>query len=364
MDGWKFFANKSGLIEKMLKLRRRHHPAKHLAWLAPVVAVVLTLALGLLVFASMGKDPWQAFYAFFVAPIDDRYGLGEWLLKAAPLCLIALGLSLGFRANVWNIGAEGQLIVGAIAASGVALYIGNGWWVLPLMFLVGALAGMAWAAIPAFLRVRMNTNEILVSLMLVYVAGLLLSWVVHEPWRDPAGFGFPQSALFGDSARSPVIWAGTRLHLGVLLAPLALLLVSVFLRGHLLAYKMQVGGLAPRAARYAGFAEGSNVWVGLLAGGLAAGLAGAGEVAGPIGQLLDPVSPGYGFAAIIVAFLGRLQPAGIVLASLVMALLYIGGESAQIALEIPAAVSRVFQGGLLFFLLAAEVWVNYRLVWK
>ena len=346
------------------KLVARPQPSKKMLYLSPLLAIALMMLFGMVVFIFLGQSPVKAFHAFFIEPINDMYGLGELILKASPLALIALGLAVGFRANIWNIGAEGQLIMGAVASGGVALYLheSDSGFVLPLMVVAGALGGMAWAAIPAFLRTRFNTNEILVSLMLVYVAGMLLSWLIHGPWRDPNGFGFPQSRLFSDSSILPIMLEGTRAHVGLLITLAALVVSFVFLRWSLIAFQMRVAGLAPKAADYAGFSSNKMIWVGLLTGGAAAGLAGASEVAGPIGQLTSTVSPGYGFAAIIVAFVGRLNPVGILLASLLMSLLYLGGESAQMYLSLPAAVSGVFQGLLLFFLLATDVLINFRIV--
>lgn len=350
----------------MLRLEPRPAPSRLMIYLSPLLAMALMLVVGMIVFTILGQPPLKAFHAFFVEPINDWYGFGELLIKSSPLALIALGLAVGFRANIWNIGAEGQLIMGAIAAGGVALWLHettNAWILLPLMFIAGALGGMFWASIPAFLRTRFNTSEILVSLMLVYVANLILSWLIHGPWRDPDGYGFPQSKLFESSAILPIMVEGTRVHAGIFITILALIAAGIFFRWSLTAFQMRVAGLAPKAALYAGFKQKKMVWLSLLAGGAAAGLAGTAEVAGPIGQLLIPISPGYGFAAIIVAFVGRLHPVGIVLASLLMALLYLGGESAQMQLALPAAVSGVFQGMLLFFLLATDVLIQFKLCW-
>lgn len=350
----------------MIKLVPRPQPSVHMTWLSPLLAIALMLLVGMIVFTLLGQNPLKAFHAFFIEPINDGYGIGELLIKASPLALIALGLSVGFRANVWNIGAEGQLVMGAIAAGGVALWLYDSepLLVLPLMFIAGAVGGMLWASIPALLRTRFNTNEILVSLMLVYVAELLLSWLIHGPWRDPDGFGFPQSQLFSDAALLPILFDGTRTHAGILITLLILVISYIFVRWSVIAFQMRVAGLAPKAADYAGFNAKHTIWAGLLTGGAAAGLAGTSEIAGPIGQLTENLSPGYGFAAIIVAFVGRLHPLGILLASLLMALLYLGGESAQMQLSLPAAVSGVFQGLLLFFLLATDVMINFRLVWS
>jgi ABC-type uncharacterized transport system permease subunit len=345
------------------RLEARAQPSRLMGWLSPLLAALLTLLAGFVLFSVLGKDPLAAFHTYFIHPVRNLNGVAELLQKASPLMIIGVGLACGYRANVWNIGAEGQLILGAICAGGVALLLHESQspLVLPLMLLAGMAGGMAWAAIPALLRTRFNTNEILVSLMLVYVAGLLLSWLVHEPWKDPDGFNFPQSRMFSDSALYPILIEGTRLNAGFLVSLAAVALGYVVLNRSFVGYQMRVGGLADAAARYAGFKSHRRVWLGLLIGGGAAGIAGMGEVAGPIGQLQPLVSPGYGFAAIIVAFVGRLHAFGIVLASLLMSLLYLGGEAAQMGLGLPSAITGLFQGMLLFFLLGSDVFINYRL---
>ncbi len=345
-----------------LRLESRPEPSRAAAWLSPVLAALATLLVGVVLFSALGKDPWHAMQVFFVKPLETRYGIGEWLLKAGSLMLCAIGLAIGYRANVWNIGAEGQLTVGAIFAAGLALAFDGhpSPWLLPGMIVAGALGGMAWAGIAALLRTRFNANEVLTSLMLVYVASYLLSYLVHGPWRDPEGFNFPQSKMFIDSALLPNVLAGTRLNGGFLLALAAVAAGWIFMSRSIAGFDMRVAGLAPAAARYTGISVARTVWIGMLAGGACAGIAGVNEVAGPLGQLQPTVSPGYGFAAIIVAFVGRLHAVGIVLASLLMSLLYLGGESAQMGLALPSAVTGLFQGTLLFFLLAADVLVRFR----
>jgi simple sugar transport system permease protein len=263
---------------------------------------------------------------------------------------------------VWNIGAEGQLTLGAICGGGLALALPQAHpaLLLPAMVVAGALGGMAWAAIPAWLRTRCHASEILVSLMLVYVAGYVLSLLVHGPWRDPEGFNFPQSRMFSAAAMLPIIWPGTRVHAGLGVALFAVAAGWVFMRRTHAGFEMRVAGLSADAARYAGIPESRTVWTGLLLGGGCAGVAGVLEAAGPIGQLLPTMSPGYGFAAIVVAFVGRLNPIGILFASLLMSLLYLGGEAAQIGLKLPSAVTGIFQGAFLFLLLAADVFIRYR----
>ena len=352
----------------MLRLERRPEASHIMSYVSPLIAILLMLIGGMLLFLFLGKSPLEGFKVFFFNPISDLYGVSELLLKATPLMLCAVGLAVGFRANVWNIGAEGQLIVGAICASAVALYFyeseASQFLVLALMVLAGAIGGMLWASVPAFLKTTFNTNEILVSLMLVYVAQLLVSWLVHGPMMDPEGFNFPQSRLFEDSALLPMMIEGTRLNIAFMMACATLLIGYIFMYRSFAGFQMQVAGYAANAARYAGFSAKRMVWMGLLSGGAMAGLAGMSEVAGPMGQITDNVSQGYGFAAIIVAFVARLNPIGIFFASLLMALLYLGGEQAQQYMNLPSSIANVFQGMLLLFLLGSDVFINYRIRWK
>lgn len=329
---------------------------------SPLIAAAAMLLTGSVLFLFLGQEPVHAFYVYFIKPLGTAYGVGELLLKATPLILCGVGLAIAFRANVQNIGADGQLTMGAIGGAGVALAFPDvhAGWLLPLMLLAGALAGMAWAAIPALLRTHFQTNEILVSLMLVYVAYLFLSFLVHGPLRDPEGFNFPQSRMFQDAALLPLLREGLRTNVAFLLSLLAVAGAWFFCSRSFAGFRMQVSGMAPAAAAYAGFSERRNVWLAFLVSGGLAGLAGVGEVAGPIGQLQPSVSPGYGFTAIIVAYVGRLHPLGVLLAALLMSLLYIGGESVQMELQLPTAITGVFQGLLLFYLLAANLFIHYR----
>lgn len=352
----------------MLILERRAQPSRLMAWCSPLLAVLLTALCGSLLFMAVGKDPLASLQVFFLEPIKDLHGWAEVGVKVAPLLMIAVGLSICFRANVFNIGAEGQLVVGAIAAGAVVLWLDDesngGFWLISLALLAGVLGGMLWAAITAFLRDAFNANEILVSLMLVYVAELLLSYLMHGALMDPDGFGFPQSKLFSDGWLIPIVLPGTRLHIGILLAVLAAVLGWIYLSRSFSGFKLQVGGIAPMAARYAGFSSRSSLWICLLVSGGLAGLAGALEAMGPIGQLTPSISPGYGFAAIIVAFVGRLHPLGVIFSSFIMALLYIGGELSQSRLGMPSAITGIFQGILLFALLACDVLIHNRLRWR
>ena len=349
----------------MLKLEARSQPSPAWTYGSPVLALVVTVLIGVLLFVALGKDPVAGLRVFFWDPIKSPYALGELTVKATPLLLIALGLAVCFRSNIWNIGAEGQYVLGAIAASGVALMADKGsssWIVLPVI-LAGILGGMFWAGITAWLRDRFNANEILVSLMLVYVAVMLLSFMVSGPWKDPQGYNFPQSRTFDAATRIPRLFAGSRVSIGIFIALAGVACVWVFLFRTRAGFAQQVGGLAPAAARYAGFSSRRALWVALLVSGGMAGLAGALEVAGPIGQLTPYVPVGYGFAAIIVAYVGRLHPLGMVLSAVLMSMFYIGGELAQSRLGMPRSLTGVFQGLLLFTLLACDTLVNYRMRW-
>ena len=349
----------------MFKLEPRPQVSRAWTYGAPVLALALTVAIGVLLFVLLDKDPLKGLQAFFWEPIKSTYALGELAMKATPLLLIALGLAVCFRSNVWNIGAEGQFVLGAIAAGGVALLAdkNTGTWIVPALLVAGVLGGMFWAGIVALLRDRFNANEILVSLMLVYIATLVLGYLVYGPWKDPAGYNFPQSKLFERVTQIPKFIAGSRVNIGVFMALAGSALLWVFLFRTRAGFALQVGGLAPAAARYAGFSSRRALWTALLLSGGAAGLAGALEVAGPIGQLTPYVPAGYGFAAIIVAFVGRLHPVGMIFSAILMSMFYIGGELAQSRLGLPKALSGVFQGVLLFALLACDTLVAYRLRW-
>jgi len=346
----------------MLKLEVRPQPSQAMTIASPLIALAITVLLGVLLFVALGKDPLRGLQMFFVEPIRSGYAWSEIAIKATPLALIALGLSICYRSNVWNIGAEGQYILGAVFAGGVAMLAGpqSSRWIVVAILAAGALGGMVWAGIVALLRDRFNASEILVSLMLVYVAELVLGWLVYGPWKDPNGYNFPQTVSFDAVTRIPKLIEGSRANIGVLISLVAVALSWILLFRTYAGFQLQVGGLAPAAARYAGFSSRRMLWLALsLSGGLA-GLAGGLEAAGPLGQLTPHVPAGYGFAAIIVAFVGRLHPLGVVFSAILMSMFYIGGELAQSRLGLPKSITGVFQGLLLFALLACDTLIHYR----
>lgn len=350
----------------MFKLEPRPQVSRVWTYASPLLALAITVMIGVVLFMVLGKDPVRGLQAFFWEPIKSGYALGELALKATPLLLVALGLAVCFRSNIWNIGAEGQFVMGAVAAAGIALLAdqNTGPWIVPAILLAGVLGGMVWAGIVAFLRDRFNANETLVSLMLVYVAILVLGYLVYGPWKDPMGYNFPQSKTFDRVTQIPKLIEGTRVNIGVILALVGAGGLWVFLARTRAGFALQVSGLAPAAALYAGFSSRRALWTALLMSGGAAGLAGALEVAGPMGQLTPYVPAGYGFAAIIVAFVGRLHPVGMIFSAILMSMFYIGGELAQSRLGLPKSLTGVFQGLLLFTLLACDTLVTYRLRWQ
>lgn len=349
-----------------LKLERRQQEARWIRLGTPILALGLTLVTTALLMAMLDKDPWEGLYNVFLLPLADAYGWSELGVKMAPLVLCALGLMVCYRARIWNIGAEGQLLMGALGGSIVALRLGeaSGFWVLPLVLLAGMLGGLLWAGIVALLKTRFNCSEILTTIMLNYIAFDLLAYAVHGPLKDPDGFNFPQSAMFSAAATLPPLFEGYRVHWGLVLAGVALVVVWTLLSRHVLGFQWAVLGQDSRAARFAGFSGARLTWLALLICGALSGLAGVGEVAGPIGQLVPQVSPGYGYTAIIAVFLGRMHPLGTVLACALLALTFLGGEMMQMTMGLPKAVAGLIQGMLLFYLLACDLLIGYRLRWR
>lgn len=347
-----------------LELIKRPQQSRLFSALSPFLAFALTVVAGAILFAILGKNPATTLYYYFIDPLMETWSLHELAIKATPLILIATGLSVCFLSNNWNIGAEGQFVVGGIVGSAIPVLLPEfqSWAVLPLMMVMGMAGGAAYASIPAMLKVRFNTNEILTSLMLVYVAQLFLDWLVRGPWRNPAGMNFPGTVRFHEYAVLPeILPASGRAHFGFVLAPVAALIVWFMLSKTLKGFEVKVLGQSPRAGRFAGFSAGRMVIFAFLVSGALAGLAGISEVSGAVRHLNEKLSIGYGFTAIIVAFLGRLNPLGIVAAGLVLALTYLGGEAAQISVGLSDKVVRAFQGMILFFVLACDTLIHYQI---
>lgn len=345
------------------RLEKRATPSRLMLYATPIAAVALTMVLGAIIFSLLGYDGLGAVREIFLTPLTNAYKWQDLAVKATPLVIIAVGLSIAYRANVWNIGAEGQYIVGAIAGTGVGLATQSmtGPWILPLMLVAGMAGGAAYAAVPAFLRTRFKVNEILTTLMLTYVSVQLLNYLVFGPWKSPTSMGQPQTVLFSADQSLPYIIPGTIVQLSTPIAIAVAVIVWVVMSRSVFGYQVRVVGASPAAARYGGFSANRTIWLALLASGALAGLAGILEAAGPFGRLVPQFPTNYGFTAIIVAFLGRLHPLGIVLAGVVLAITFVGGEVAQTTIGLPFAAVGIFQAMMLFLLLAGDIFVRYRL---
>jgi ABC-type uncharacterized transport system permease subunit len=356
----------SSLLETLipLKIEKRPSDSKLMSYLSPLIAIALTLITGGFLFLSLGVDPSTALYTFFIMPLTDIYGWTELGIKVAPLLLCAMGLTLCFRAKIWNIGAEGQFIMGALGGGAMALQFleSESSWVLVPILIAGMLSGLAWAGLAAVLKTHFKANEILTTIMLNYIALNALLYCVHGPLKDPDGFNFPQSALFGDSSLLPLFSDDYRLNISLLFGLLAMVSIWALMSRSWIGYQINVLGEDAAAARYAGFKEKTLTWFALLTCGALAGLAGVSEVTGPVGQLIPQVSPGYGYTAIIVVFLGRMHPLGILMASMLLGLTYMGGEMVQMEMTLPKSLTGLFQGMLLFFLLATDLLISYRII--
>ncbi len=348
----------------MFRFEKRAYPSNAMLYSTPVFAVLLTMFVGAIIFSILGYDGIGAVREIFLTPLTNSLKWQDLGVKAAPLVLIGVGLAVGYRANVWNIGAEGQFIVGALAGTGVTLVTRDmqGPWILVAMMVAGVLGGMAYAAIPALLKTKLRVNEILTSLMLTYVAIQILNYLVLGPWKDPMAFGFPQTPLFTPSQSLPTVIPGTVVHLGVPIAFAVAAILAFIMARSVFGFQVRVVGAAPDAARYGGFSSNKTIWMVLLLSGGLAGLAGILEAAGPFQQMTPGFPADYGFTAIIVAFLGRLNPLGVIFAGIVLAITFVGGDIAQTTIGLPKAATGLFQAMMLFFLLASDILIRYKLV--
>ena len=346
-----------------LRLEKRQEPSRLMVVVTPIAAVLLTMLIGVIVFDAIGINGQKAVVDIFLTPLLASYKWQDVAVKAAPLIIIALGLSIGNRANVWNIGAEGQYIIGALCAAGVGIAAGGagGPVIVTLMVLAGVVGGAAWAAIPAALRTRLSVNEILSSLMLTYVATQILGYLVGGPWKDPNGRNFPATAPLIPDQTLPILVPGTTIHLGVLIAAILPFVFWAIMARSVFGFQIRVVGSAPQAARHGGFDSKQTIWLALLIGGGMAGLAGSLEFTGALKAINLGFPSGYGFTAIIVSFLGRLHPIGCLIAGIVLADTYVGGQLAKTSVHIPDSTAGIFQAMMLFFILASDIFVRYRL---
>jgi simple sugar transport system permease protein len=351
-------------LARSYRIERVLAPSRAMMALVSMLSLFLALIFGGIVLALAGENPLTIYQAMLAGALGDWNGVAETLVKTTPLLLAGLGVAVAFRMQLWNIGAEGQLYFGAIFATGTGLFLfphAPGWVMVPAMIAAGLLGGGLWGFIPGALRAWFGASEIITSLMLNYVAILFSEYLVHGPWRDPQAFGFPGTPPLPDAGWLPH-WGTTRVHLGLLFGLVAALLLWIMLRRTRWGYEIGVMGENPRAALYAGMPTKRTILLVMAFSGALAGLAGMSEVAGIGHQLQRNLSPGYGYAAIIVAWLARLHPFGAVLVAFLLATLTVGGDRLQMSLGLPAAIAPMLQGTILFFLLGGDVLTRYRLV--
>ncbi|MGD8586771.1 MAG: ABC transporter permease [Chloroflexota bacterium] len=358
-----------------LKFEKRLYPSRVAMLVVPLVSLLLALLFGAGLLAIAGADPWETYKAMLAGAFGTPelwregqfYNLTELLVKAVPIILTGLAVSVAFRMLFWNIGAEGQLVMGGLAAAAVALFLPpalgflpeSPWLWLPLLMIAAILAGAIWALIPALLKAFLNVNEIITTLMFNYIAILLYRYLYQLAWKDPAGFGFPGSALIPEYTWVPRI--SGRLHWGILLALAAAFLVWLIMDRMRWGYEIRLIGENRTAARYAGVSIVRNIiLVMILSGGLA-GLAGFVEISAISHRLQSGLAVGYGFTGIIVAWLAKLNPWGGVIVGILLSALFVGGEQIQITMGLPASVSLVLQGAILLFVLGGDVFTRYRL---
>jgi general nucleoside transport system permease protein len=328
-----------------------------LAGLAAVAAASLVLL-------AIGANPWATFVTIFTGPLRDLFGLSEIGVRAVPLTLVALGVAIAFRSGILNIGAEGQMQVGILASSAVALSLRGlpGAVLLPLSLAAGAGAGAAWGGLAGWLRARLDVNEILSTVMLNYIAAQLYTFLLRGPMIDPdelmTGSGTPQSMRLPRAAWLDRLVPGTRLHTGLLLALVLAALVWVLLFRTTLGYRLRAAGAEAKAARYAGIRVERSLVVAMLFSGGFAGLAGAVEVAGVHHRAIEAISSGYGFAGIVVALFGALHPAGIVPAAAFFGLMLVGADMTQRSAGVPANMVLVLEGLIILAIVTAGTLVN------
>ncbi|MBN9244026.1 MAG: ABC transporter permease [Mesorhizobium sp.] len=343
----------------MLRLEARQKTPAWLNLTLPLVAIAVTLILcsGLILMAGAGV--LDAYGVMFKASLGDSYAITETLVRAAPMIFTGLAVTLAFRAKFWNIGAEGQLLAGAMASCFVGAIPMPGPLAMLLMAVAGAAAGAAVALIPALLRVRLKVDDVVSSLLLNSVVFYILMALIEGPWKDPFS-GYPISPPIEDSANLPVLIEGTRLHLGVLVAVLAAPLVWLLMARTVLGFRIRVTGENPEAARYGGIDVQRVIVVAALLSGALAGLAGVGEVGGVHFQVMSDISPGYGYSGIVIAMLARLNPLGVVPVAIFLAAVMTGAEAMSRATGVPAFLSDVIQGTALLAMLVALLFTAYR----
>lgn len=347
-----------------IKLERRASPPTYLSILYIVIFILFAFFISGFIFKAYGIDPILAYKIIFIHAYGSPAGIYETIVKAIPLILCGVGLSLAFKAEMWNIGAEGQLLLGAIAATGIALFTPTPEpLIIPTMFVGGFIAGAIWAVIPAILKVLLNVNEVITTMMMNYIAIELVRYLIYGPWRGAREWGYPITDEIPDAAKLIYI-SGTRIHIPTLIIAIsAAFIIYLVIMHTTLGYEIRVTGENPEAARYAGINYLKIAVFSMAISGGLAGIAGVGEIAGIHYRLRYPesISMGYGYTSIIVAWLGRLNPIAIIMSSIFFGGLLVGGYVMKMILGLPVAVVYVFNGIMLMFILIGGILSQYKL---
>lgn len=345
-----------------LPYRLEYDPSKKTnVWWMTIASVLFALLVCGIFIAANGMNPFPVYKKLLSGAFGSTFGLTETLVKSIPLLLCGLGVSVAYRISVWNIGAEGQFAAGAIAATAVTIYLPDLpiYLSIPLMLVCGIAAGGFWGLLTAIPRTYFQVNELITSLMLNYVALLTLNYFVFGPWKDPKGFNFPGTPMFNEAQSLPVL-GDTRLHLGLMFAVVAVILYAFTIRYTRWGYELRLIGANPEAAKNAGIPISRHILIVMIISGGLAGLAGMSEVSGVTHRLMYGISPGYGYTAIIVAWLAKLNPFGLVVSSFLFGGLIVGGYSVQ-TIGLPSSISSMLQGAILFFLIAGDTIGKFRL---
>lgn len=347
-----------------IQIDRRPAPSPWLVFGISVAAIVAALIVAGIFFQGYGVSAIRAYGDIIKGALGSRLGVTETIRRMIPLLVIGVGLTVAFRALFWNIGADGQLLIGAVAATGIALFSGiPAPLLIPAMLVAGFLAGAVWGVVPGILKAKLGINDVITTLMLNYVAIFIVEWLIHDPWKGPTMRGFAYSDPFPPAAILPTI-AGTRIHWPTLLIGLAAATFFFFLVKRMrLGFEIRVAGENPDAARYSGISRVKiTIFAMMVSGGLA-GIAGVGEVAGIHHMLLGPlhISLGYGYTAIIVAWLARRNPLAVILTSFLFGVIMRGGDVIKVTLGLPFQLVNVFNGLILFFLIGSEILMRYRI---
>lgn len=356
-----FDLKKENQKTRMVPYKFEYSPNKKVGWWVPLLSILVALIICAIFILMNGMNPITVYGMMAQGAFGSSFGISETIVKAIPLLLCGLGVAIAYRIAIWNIGAEGQFLLGAIGATAVTIFLPNlpGALYIPLMLIFGIIAGGVWGLFTAIPKTHFQVNELITSLMLNYVALLLLNYLVYDAWRDPKGFNFPGTPEF-TPYQMLATFGGTRLHVGLVFAIITVVIFAFILKKTRWGYELKLLGANPIAAKNAGIKINKHILIVMMISGGLAGFAGAIEVSGVAGRLMYGISPGYGYTAIIVAWLAKLNPWAMIMTSVFIGGLIVGGFSVQ-KIGLPLSFSSMLQGAILFCLISGEMISKYHL---